>query len=65
MSDKKLNYKQAIQRIEDLVSQIEGEEPDVDNLSEMVNEALELLKYCKQHLRNTEDDLNESLKQLE
>ncbi len=65
MSDQKLNYKKAIQRIETLVSKIEGDDPDVDNLSEMVKEALELLKYCKQHLKSTENDLNEALQGLE
>lgn len=65
MSDQKLNYKQAIQRIESLVSKIEGEDPEVDHLSEMVKEALDLLKFCKEHLKKTEDDLNEALQGLE
>lgn len=65
MSDKKIAYKQAIERIEELVAKIEGDEPDVDNLSHMVNEALDLLKFCKQHLHKTEDDLNKSLQDLE
>lgn len=65
MSNQKLNYKQALQRIESLVSQIEGEEPEVDNLTSMVKEALELLKYCKKHLKQTEDDLNDALQEME
>ncbi len=65
MSDEKIKYKEALQKIEQLVSQIEGEDPDVDNLSEMVKEALALLKYCKEHLKQTEDDLNQSLQDLE
>lgn len=65
MSNEKIKYKEAIKKIETLVSQIEGEEPDVDNLSEMVKEALELLQYCRQHLKQTEDDLNQALQDLE
>ncbi len=60
MSEQK-TYKQAFQRIEQIVSEIEGEDPDVDKLTDLVKEGLDLLKYCKQHLRTTEEDLKSTL----
>jgi exodeoxyribonuclease VII small subunit len=60
MSEQK-TYKQAFQRIEKIVSEIEGEDPDVDKLTDLVKEGLDLLKYCKQHLRTTEQELKSTL----
>ncbi len=65
MSDSKIKYKEAFQRIELIVSQIEGDDPNVDKLTDLVKEGLELLKYCKQHLRRTEEDLESALQDLE
>ena len=65
MSDSKIKYKEAFQRIEQIVSQIEGDDPDVDKLTDLVKEGLELLKYCKQHLRHTEEDLKSALEDLD
>jgi exodeoxyribonuclease VII small subunit len=65
MSDSKIKYKEAFQRIELIVSQIEGDDPDVDKLTDLVKEGLELLKYCKQHLRRTEENLESALQDLE
>ncbi len=61
----KITYKEAFQRIERIVTEIESEDPDVDKLTQLVKEGLELLKYCKQHLRTTEDDLKSALDDLE
>ena len=65
MSDLELTYKQAFKRIEQIVSEINGDDPDVDKLSDLVKEGLELLKYCKQNLKHTEDDLKTALQDLE
>ena len=64
MSEQK-TYKEAFQRIEQIVSEIEGEDPDVDKLTDLVKEGLELLKYCKQRLRTTEEDLKSALGELD
>lgn len=58
---KQKTYKEAFQRIEQIVSEIEGDDPEVDKLTVLVKEGLELLKYCKQHLRTTEDELKSAL----
>ena len=61
----KITYKEAFQRIERIVTEIESEDPDVDKLTQLVKEGLELLKYCKQHLRTTEEDLKSALDDLD
>ncbi len=65
MSEEKINYQQALDRIEQIVSEIENDNPDVDQLSSRVKEALELLQFCKDHLKNTEQDLNDTLQDFE
>ena len=57
MTTKKLNYKQALEEIEQIVNKIENEEPDIDELSTMVKRAAELIKSCKAKLKDTGADL--------
>lgn len=62
---KKTSYKVAIARIESIVDIVENQEPDVDELAELVKEGTKLVALCKEKLRKTESELNESLKQLD
>mgnify|MGYP001558532683 FL=1 len=59
-------YNKAIKRLEEIVSKIENEEIDVDELSEKVKEAVELITTCKERIEKAEmevkrvvDDLGE------
>lgn len=65
MAAKKLNYKQALDEIERIVSKIENEEPDIDELSSMVKRAAELIKMCKGKLKDTAADLENIIENLE
>ncbi len=65
MTEKKFHYKKAIQDIESIVSRIEDEEPDVDQLSELVKKASGLIKKCKEKLYETRDDLENTLKSFD
>ena len=60
---KKLSYQESIKQIENIINDIENGDPDVDSLTNMVEEALELINKCKVKLKNTEDKLNNSLGQ--
>ena len=64
MSSKGLSYKSAIKEIEDIVSKIENEELDVDELAVYVKRASELIRFCKNKLRKTEEDLDQALDDL-
>jgi len=65
MTKKKITYKAALARIEAIVDIVENKDPDVDQLAELVKEGAILIAICKEKLRNTETELNDSLKQLE
>lgn len=62
--EENLTYKEAVQEIEMIVKKIEEDDLDVDELSAAVKRATELLRWCKQKLKSTEDDLNQSLEEL-
>ncbi|MDN5204997.1 exodeoxyribonuclease VII small subunit [Fulvivirgaceae bacterium BMA10] len=64
MAAKKFNYKQSLKRLEEIVAQIESEEPDVDELSQLVKEATALMKKCKEKLKATEEDIDRTLSDL-
>lgn len=60
-----ITYKEAISEIEAIITGIENESLDVDELAQQVKKAAQLLKICKSKLKNTEADLDEALKVLE
>lgn len=62
---KGLSYKEAIAEIEDILRQIEQEEPDVDQLSEKVKRLSILVTWCREKLHNTEEEIEKILKEIE
>ena len=64
MAKKEHSYLQALAELERIVKKIENDEPDVDELNELVKKASELVKYCKSKLRSTEEELKKSLEGL-
>ena len=65
MSKKKISYDSALGELQNIVAEIEGEEIGIDELSKKVKRAAELLKFCQEKLRQTEDDVNEILSQFD
>ena len=64
MSDK-INYAEAFDELQTIVSEIEQGEISVDELSEKVKRAAELIKICKSKLTSTEEDVNKILRELD
>ena len=60
-----LTYKDAIEEIESIVNAIETETVDVDVLTEKVKRATFLIKFCKQKLKKTDNEVKKVLKELE
>ena len=60
-----LNYTSAFEELQAIVTEIEQGEITVDELSEKVKRAAQLIKICKQKLTTTEEDVNKILKELE
>ncbi|MFI5171814.1 MAG: exodeoxyribonuclease VII small subunit [Chitinophagales bacterium] len=64
MTDK-INYTDAFEELQKIVTEIEDGEISVDELSEKVKRAAILIKICKNKLTSTEEDLNNILKELD
>jgi len=64
MSKEKLNYESAVAELEQIVHDIEYGEISVDDLSEKIKRSAVLIKFCKQKLKSTEEDVAEILKDM-
>ncbi|MFA6873457.1 MAG: exodeoxyribonuclease VII small subunit [Bacteroidaceae bacterium] len=58
-------YKKAIQRLQQIVSDIERNELDVDTLSEKTKEATRLIKFCKERLYKVDEEVQKILEELD
>jgi len=65
MSKNKLTYTVAITELEAIVQDIESGEIDVDVLTAKVKRASELIKFCKDSLRNTQKEVGKTLVDIE
>lgn len=57
-------YKEAAQRLDQIVRRIEQESPDVDELTQLVEEAVGLTKYCRRKLTEADKQLTSLMAQL-
>jgi exodeoxyribonuclease VII small subunit len=64
MNDKP-NYTEAFEELQKIVAEIESGKISVDELSEKVKRATQLIHICKQKLFTTEEDVNKILKDIE
>jgi exodeoxyribonuclease VII small subunit len=60
----KISYEKAVSELEDIVNKIESEEISVDELSEKVKRASELIRICKAKLFSTEKEVNKILDEI-
>lgn len=65
MSKSKITYTSAITELEAIVQEIESGEIDVDVLTAKVKRASELIKFCKDNLRNTQKEVEKTLVDIE
>ncbi len=52
-----MKYEEAIEQLETIVSQIENNELDVDQLADRLKEAQKLIKLCKDKLYKTDEKI--------
>ena len=62
---KEPTYAEAFVELQSLVTEIERGEISIDGLSEKVRRATILIRICKEKLKETEEDVNNILKELE
>lgn len=65
MATKKQTYREAITEIEEILTSIESDELDVDELAEKVKKVTTLLKFCKDKLYKTQEEVEKVLKEIE
>jgi exodeoxyribonuclease VII small subunit len=65
MAKEKINYTEAFEELQRMVAEIEEGDISVDDLSEKVARAAQLIKICRQKLSATEDNVSRILKELE
>ena len=65
MTNDKPNYTQAFEELQKIVTEIESGKISVDELSDKVKRATQLIMICKEKLTATEEDVNKILKDIE
>lgn len=63
--NKQPSYTEAFEELQEIVTEIEQGEISVDELSEKVKRASQLISICKNKLASTEEDVNKILKELD
>ena len=54
-----IKYAKALKRLDEILGKIENEEIDVDELSDRVKEAVELIRLCKDKLTKAEMEVQQ------
>ncbi len=65
MSKKTVNYSEAIEELNTILSDLESERVDVDEVSEKVKRAVELIKLCRDKIAKTELEVRKIVKEFE
>jgi exodeoxyribonuclease VII small subunit len=63
--EKNKTYEAAFEELQNIVKEIESGSISVDILSDKVKRAGELIRFCKEKLLRTEEEVNEVLKEIE
>ena len=61
MATKKETYSEAMRRLEAIVSQIESNELDIDELGNQLKEAQKLIKFCRDKLYKADVEIKKML----
>jgi exodeoxyribonuclease VII small subunit len=54
-----LKYSKAIQKLDEIIAKIEGDDIDVDELADKVQEAVNLIKACKAKIEKAEMEVKQ------
>ena len=61
VNDKELKYEEAFAELQEIVRKMEGDEPDLDRMSELLKRAQQLIKLCKDKLTKTDEEIRKIL----
>lgn len=61
MAKKEIKYEEAVAQLEEIVDKMENGELDIDQLSDQLKRAKELVKLCKDKLTKTDEEIKKLL----
>lgn len=61
MAKKEIKYEEAVAQLEEIVDKMENDELDIDQLSDQLKRAKELVKLCKDKLTKTDEEFKKLL----
>ena len=61
MEREKLSYAEAMNELESIVERVEQNAMDIDDLTERLKRAQELVKFCRERLLKTEEEVKSIL----
>lgn len=61
MAKKEIKYEEAVAQLEEIVDKMENDELDIDQLSDQLKRAKELVKLCKDKLTKTDEEIKKLL----
>jgi exodeoxyribonuclease VII small subunit len=64
MAKKELTYSLALAELKSILARLEGQDVDIDQIASDVKRSAELVKYCKEKLKNTENEVDAILKDM-
>lgn len=62
---KQLGYEESLQKLEAILAKVEKDDIPIDQLTELVNESMDLLKNCKSMLKGAEKKVEDAFQDLE
>ncbi len=62
--EEQIRYQQAIERLEEIVEQIESSQIDIDDLEKVVSEAVGLISLCRARLTGAQTAVEQALNSL-
>ena len=65
MTTKKPSYQEAMNEIEEILTQIESDEPDIDDLAEKVRRVATLIRFCRDKLAKTSEEVEQILGEMD
>ena len=61
MAKNEMKYEEAVAQLEEIVEKMENDELDIDQLSEQLKRAKDLVKLCKTKLTKTDEEIKKLL----
>lgn len=60
-----ISYKKSIEELESILQLLERNELDLDQMTQQLQRATELIRYCREKLHKTDEELQSVFKELE